>query len=35
MGQPLLPENFGQTDLVGAKTPIFYGYSLVALSRNT
>ena len=29
-GRPLLPEMFGQTDLVGAKTPIFSRYSLVA-----
>jgi len=27
---PLLPEIFGQTDRVGAKSPIFNGYSLVA-----
>ena len=29
-GRPLLPEMLGQTDLVGAKTPIFSRYSLVA-----
>ena len=31
----LLPENFGQTDRVGAKSPIFDLFSPVALSRNT
>jgi len=29
-GQPLLPDVLGQTDPVGAKTPIFNRYSLVA-----
>jgi len=28
--QPLLPEIFGQTDAVGARTPIFNRYSPVA-----
>ena len=30
LGQPLLPEILGQTDPVGAKTPIFKRYSLLA-----
>jgi len=29
-GRPLIPEIMGQTDCVGAKTPIFSRYSLVA-----
>ena len=29
-GNPLVPEILGQTDPVGAKTPIFNRYSLVA-----
>jgi len=33
-GDPLLPEILGQSDRVGAKSPIFDLFSLVALSRN-
>jgi len=29
-GRPIIPEIFGQTGPVGAKTPIFNRYSLVA-----
>jgi len=32
-GRPSLPEIFGQADRVGAKTPIFSRYSLVAPQR--
>jgi len=35
VGRPLLPEILDQSNRVGAKSPIFYIFLLVALSRNT
>ena len=34
-GRPLLPEIYGQIDRFGAKSPIFYLFSPVAISHNT